>query len=204
MRRCLSLICVAILTVVFSDRVQANAEVEVRFEDVPANQQFLNPDLPAVFATEGVSVVLTKSNDQSYAEIGTENRAQSSGNELRLWNGTRAEIDLGAASNEGDFFFADLDGANYVEINGVSLSLAVLRSSFAGRIGGVDYVAAPMGTPCFVMLNGPIQTLAFWGADLAVDEIHLVLVPEPSSIALLLGVAVLVLGRRRPGRSRTA
>ena len=146
-------------------------------------------------------MLLTDPDGHGYANasIGTANYSGSTGNELCLWAGAMAELDLGYPSTGGYFYFADLGGNNDLQINGSSIDFDDIRATSMGSVGGVSYNSNHLsGSAYSVKLAGIISTLSFQGQELAIDRVALTLVPEPSCLALLLGALITVVsGRRR-------
>lgn len=166
---------------------EAHAEMQivVQFEDVAGGTTYPNASLPTSFVTEGVMVSLEALTSGSNAEIGTDNFAGSTGNELLLWANARAELDIGSGSSGGFFYYADLGGDNSLEINGATVDFDIVSTGTPGTVGGVSYNAASLGGDAHsVKLGSGIQSFALIGEELAVDRISLILVPEPSGLTL--------------------
>ena len=185
-------------------RPSAGTQIEIQFEDLVAGTTYPNGSLPVFLASESGSFALSEFGGGSSANgfVGTDNLAGSTGNELELYADLRAEFNVGLGAIEASLNFARFGGTNLLEINGATVALSEVILLGPGSVGGVSYSAGTVGGNAYnVQLDGLISSFAVVGQELAIDNVRMTIVPEPSSIGLsTVGLIGLALAWRRKRR----
>jgi hypothetical protein len=179
--------------------------VIVEFSNFTPGDSFSNASLPTTIVADGVDVELTKYNNSNFANASIWNLpiGGADSNGLFLAANIRAEIPLSALASGGEFYFQDFGGDNFLEINGELLSFvdSALAGADTHSVGGVSvHSAGVIGGARSATLEGPITTIAFIGQELLIDGVHLTLVPEPSTWALMVlgAISMFALVGRQP------
>ena len=189
------------------------AGIVINFSNFALGTTFSNASLPMTIVVNGADVALSKYNNSATAN-GTivEMPTGSFKNALFLADDLRADILLPAPSADGFFYFRDDGGTNLLEINGHTLSFADPLLAGPGNVIGTfgdvwfNSYSNNSGQPEIrsVKIFGMVESLAFIGQELTIDNVILAPIPEPSTYALAaFGLAALMFMRlRKTGQAK--